>query len=189
MRRILASASPRRADLLRSAGLHFDILPADIDESAFRGEAPMDLVLRLSQQKAATVFDVHPEDLVLAADTVVVSEEGILGKPADAADAVRMLNALSGTTHQVLTGFSLFWPDRPCHQQLCGTRVTFRDLGSDEIEAYVRSGEPLDKAGAYGIQGNAASFVQKIDGSYTNVVGLPLAEVVEALRCGDVPRV
>ncbi|MDA3873160.1 MAG: Maf family protein [Kiritimatiellae bacterium] len=181
MRRILASASPRRADLLRSAGLDFEVIPAHVDETPLRGELPIDLVVRLSQVKAAAVFDQDPDSLVLAADTVVVFNGNILGKPADANAASGMLNALSGQTHQVLTGFSLFRPDRPCHQQVCSTRVTFRRLGPDEIHTYVESGEPLDKAGAYGIQGNAAAFVKKIDGSYTNVVGLPLAEVVEAL--------
>ncbi|MEX2606551.1 MAG: Maf family protein [Kiritimatiellia bacterium] len=182
MRRILASASPRRAELLRSAGLDFEVIPARVDETPLPGEAPADLVARLSHLKAAAVFDVHPDALVLAADTVVVSDGVILGKPADAKEARAMLTALSGRTHQVLTGFSILRPDRPHQQQVCITRVTFRKLGEDDIQAYVRSGDPLDKAGAYGIQGNAASFVQKIHGSYTNVVGLPLAEVVEALR-------
>lgn len=181
MRRILASASPRRADLLRSAGLNFEVIPAQVDESALPGEAPADLVVRLSRLKAAAIFDAYPEALVLGADTVVVSKGMLLGKPADAEEANKMLNALSGETHQVLTGFSIFRPDRPCHQQLCSTHVTFRRLADEEVQVYVDSGEPLDKAGAYGIQGNAAAFVKSIDGSYTNVVGLPLAEVVEAL--------
>jgi septum formation protein len=179
MRRILASASPRRAELLRSAGLEFEVIPTQVDESPLPNEAPADLVLRLSQRKGEVVFTANPEALVLAADTVVVWDGAILGKPADAEEAVEMLTTLSGRTHEVLTGFSLFWPDRAVYQQVCSTQVTFRNLEKDEIQAYVQSGEPLDKAGAYGIQGNAAAFVLKIDGSYTNVVGLPLAQVVE----------
>lgn len=168
--------------MLRSAGLEFEVNPARVHESPLPGEDPSELVVRLSHLKASAIFDAHPEALVLAADTVVVCDGRILGKPADTAEAFEMLTLLSGRTHEVLTGFSIFRPDRPRHQQVCRTFVTFRNLGPSEIQAYAESGEPLDKAGAYGIQSNAAAFVKKINGSYTNVVGLPLAEVVEALK-------
>lgn len=176
---ILASGSPRRAELLRRAGLDFDIIVPDIDEAARPGEAPDEFVQRTAREKAESI----PADnaIVLAADTAVVDGNRILGKPADAADAAAMLRSLSGRTHEVMTGVCI----RHAGGTDCfhiETEVVFRDLSEQEITDYVESGEPMDKAGAYAIQGGAAKMVRRIDGSYSNVVGLPLCEVIEKLE-------
>lgn len=178
---ILASASPRRQALLASAGIALRVDPPRVDEALLPGEAPAAAAERLAQAKAAEVFGRNPGDLVLAADTLVALGAEILGKPASAEEAVAMLERLSGETHAVVTGVALLGPgvEARFHAR---TEVEFRPLSAEEIRAYVRSGEPLDKAGAYGIQGGAAAFVRTIRGSYTNVVGLPLAECVERLR-------
>jgi len=176
MQLILASSSPRRQDLLRAAGFSFEVVAPDVDETLLPEESPEDAVLRLAEAKMDAVMRVRPGAMILAADTVVVLDGEILGKPADAAEAGRMLRALSGREHEVLTGFALCGDDF-VHVESVVTRVRFRDLTDAEIDAYVAGGEPMDKAGGYGIQSGAAHMVQSIDGSYTNVVGLPMAEL------------
>ena len=175
---ILASGSPRRADLLKSAGLDFKVIVPRIDEAPLPGEAPDAFVCRTAREKAESL----PANgaVILAADTAVVDGARILGKPTDAEDAAAMLRSLSGRTHEVMTGVCLRFPERT----LCfhiETSVTFRELSEEEIAAYVASGEPMDKAGAYAIQGGAAKMVRRVDGSYSNVVGMPLCEVIEQL--------
>jgi septum formation protein len=180
---ILASASPRRAELLESAGIRFDVVPGHIDESPFPGELPVDHVLRLAREKAAEVSRRETAGFFIGADTIVLCDGEIMGKPRDNADAVRMLRKLSGRTHQVITGFALVDNGGGCLvSRAVSTDVVFTELTDHDIAAYVATGCPLDKAGAYAIQGGAAYMVERIDGSYTNVVGLPLCEVVTALR-------
>ncbi|MDP2344677.1 MAG: Maf family protein [Deltaproteobacteria bacterium] len=178
MRVVLASASPRRKALLEAAGFVVDVRPADVDEEPLPAELPDALVRRLARAKA-TVHDV--DDAVVAADTTVALGALILNKPVDDDDAARMLRLLSGCTHTVLTG----WCVRRGSDVVDGvvaTSVTFRALGDADIAAYLRSGEHKDKAGAYGIQGAAAVLVSRVEGSLTNVIGLPIDEVVAALR-------
>ena len=168
---ILASSSPRRAELLRAAGINFIVRPADIDETIRPNELPRDYVVRLSREKARAVA--HDNELALGADTTVVINGEIAGKPADAEDAGRMLRALSGRWHEVLTGVTLARADQIL-SAIASTRVKFAQLSDAEIEWYVSTGEPMDKAGAYAIQGYASLFVERIEGSYSNVVGLPV---------------
>ena len=175
---ILASASPRRADLLSQAGIEFEQRPADIDEAFRRGESVEEYVLRLARQKAVTAL--QPKRCCLGADTAVTVRGEVLGKPRDSPDAKRMLRKLSGRPHRVLTGVAVF--DFEGHFRLSlleETWVVFRALSQDEIDEYVATGEPLDKAGAYGIQGAAGKFVEAVIGSHDNVVGLPLNELEE----------
>jgi septum formation protein len=181
MRLVLASASPRRRELLEAAGFAFDVDVADVDETPASNEAPSTYVLRVARAKADAVSPRHPDRPVVAADTAVVIGESILGKPADRTDAVRMLARLSGGTHTVLTGVAVKHAGR-MHAEVEQTTVWMSTLTPDEIEAYVSSGEPLDKAGAYAIQGLASRFIPRIEGSYTNVVGLPVAALVQLLR-------
>ena len=178
---LLASASPRRRELLSGAGFTFEVVPSHIDESPLPAELPRDHALRLACEKAAWTSAHHPGCVVLAADTIVVLDDSILAKPADPADARRMLRALSGRPHTVMTGVCVRSGGRE-DAWVEETRVEFRKLSDADIDAYVATGEPMDKAGAYGIQGGAAHMVLRIEGSYTNVVGLPLAQVVEHLR-------
>lgn len=179
---VLASASPRRRQLLASLGLKCKVAPTDIDETPRPGEDPADYARRLAAEKAAAGAARQPSGrLLLAADTVVALGREILGKPADEHDAARMLRRLSGRTHQVHTAVAARRGDTAA-MRLATTEVTFRSLRDTEIEAYVSSGEPLDKAGAYGIQGVAAIFVTRLSGSYSGVVGLPLCETAELLR-------
>jgi len=180
MRLILASNSPRRRGFLQQLGLSFEVQAADLDESVQPGESPVAYVERLARQKAQAVAAKAAGTVVLGADTTVVVGEAILGKPADAADAARMLAALSGRAHEVLTGVAVVGP--VTLSQVVKTRVYFRAVSAQEIDWYVRTGEPLDKAGAYAIQGLAGAFVTEIEGSPSSVVGLPLAETVELLR-------
>jgi septum formation protein len=181
MRLILASASPRRRELLRTAGLDVEVRPSSVEEAVRPGESPQDFARRAAADKALAVAATAPPDaLVLGADTVVVAGEEILGKPADAA---RMLRALSGVTHRVITGVCLASaPDRIEALRAETTLVTFRPLDEKEIADYIASGEPFDKAGAYGIQGLASKFVTRIEGCYFNVVGLPVALVYDMLK-------
>ncbi len=179
MRLVLASRSPRRVDLLTRAGYRFEVAPADIDESRLEGEPPRELVRRLAREKAAAVAPRHPGAVVLGADTLVVVDGVVLGKPADAAGAAAMLRRLSGRGHEVLTGVALHAPDRCC-DGVQATRVVFRSLSPDDVAWYVATGESTDKAGAYSIQGLASRFVTRLEGSYTNVVGLPM-ELVDGL--------
>ncbi len=186
---ILASASPRRAELLRTIGLKFVIRPSRLPEIAVPGESPEDFVLRVSRSKARHAGKWNEEHWVVAADTVVVNNGEILGKPKDREDAVRMLRGLSGATHRVVTGLTVLPPGG--EEPLCDvaeTAVTFLELSRAEIERYVDSGEPDDKAGAYGIQGRAAVFVEHIEGSYSNVVGLPLSLLYQLLLDAGFPE-
>lgn len=177
---ILASRSPRRAELLAAAGIAFNVRAADIDETPLPGEAPLDYVVRMAEQKAAAVFRA-PGEIILAADTIVVLDSQILGKPKDAADAVQMLAALSGRRHEVITGICLQRVGKTV-LDTASTSVWFSPLTGTEIHSYVASGEPMDKAGAYGIQGLASRFIHRIEGSYSNVVGLPVALVYRHLQ-------
>ena len=181
---ILASASPRRAELLRAAGIAFEIHPAHVDEDVRDGESPEAYVLRVAEEKARVVAARFPDRLVLAADTTVVLDQHILGKPCDDDDARRMLGILSGRVHDVLSGVCIAGPADSGHVdvRLARTTVEFARLTAEEIRGYVKSGEPTDKAGAYAIQGFASRFVTRIEGSYSNVVGLPVALVYEMLR-------
>ena len=200
---ILASASPRRQEILRSAGISFEVQPADVDEAVLPNERPRDCAERLAREKASRVWRSRREDTVLGADTIVTVGEAILGKPVDAKDAMRMLRMLSGGKHQVTTGV--------CLVKLLGTHVagvdghrrrnddlgsenawvrtasettlvTMTELSEDDIRDYVATGEPMDKAGAYAIQGIASRWIPRIEGDYNNVVGLPMALVYKMLR-------
>lgn len=184
---VLASASPRRQDLLRAAGISFTVQPANVDENLIAGESARVYAERLAREKAMAVWQVRPHDVVLGADTVVVIDKQILGKPADAADAARMLRMLSGKTHQVITGVCIASSKESPGQ--CQTRVSsettvvyVNEISSDEIRGYVASGEPMDKAGAYAIQGVASRWIPRIEGDYSNVVGLPVALVYRILQ-------
>ena len=174
-RLVLASASPRRKDLLADLGLPFDVRPADVDETPQPGESPEALVARLAGSKAeAGARATGPDAVVVGADTIVAIGDDVLGKPADAVGAADMLRRLAAATHRVLTGVAVAVTARPTALEVVTTDVTFRSLTADEIAAYVATGEPLDKAGAYGIQGQGGALVASIDGPYDNVVGLPL---------------
>jgi len=178
---VLASASPRRAELLRAAGIDFDVQPANVDETLAGGEVPDEYVSRLAEAKARLVYEGDVRRIVLAADTAVVVDEHVLGKPQDDADAVRMLRMLSGRSHQVLTAVSVFHPGQIVDTRIDTTTVEFASLSDTDIRWYVSSGEPMDKAGAYAVQGLASRFVTRIEGSYSNVVGLPVALVYQML--------
>ncbi|MFN8643506.1 MAG: Maf family protein [Candidatus Binatia bacterium] len=188
---VLGSASPRRAALLREMGILFAVLASDVPETPQPQESPAAFAQRVAVDKGAAVARRRPEDWVLAADTVVVVGAAILGKPRDAGDARRMLRQLADRRHEVLTGVALFAPGGVRVEALVvRTTVAFRALTDDEIAAYVASGEPADKAGAYAIQGGAAGFVREIAGSLTNVIGLPVDEVRAMLvRQGVAPGV
>lgn len=177
---VLASGSPRRLELLRRLGVEPTVRPADIDETPRPGEAPADLVTRLAAAKARDV-DAAPGELVVAADTVVAVGTRVLGKPRDRDDAARMLGELSGRVHHVLTGVAVRLGDAS-HVDVATTRVTFRLLDPREIAWYVATGEPDDKAGAYGLQGAGAVLVEGIEGSDTNVIGLPLVLTITLAR-------
>jgi septum formation protein len=184
MKLILASSSPRRAEILRNAGISFFVLTSAIDETPVPGESPNDLVLRLANAKAELVAAraVGPA-IVIAADTIVTLDGKILGKPRSSDDARRMLEQLAGRTHWVVTGVALTrLPDAAHLEFVESTLVHFDPLSSEEISAYLSTGEPYDKAGAYAIQGRAARYIPRIEGCYFNVVGLPLARVTAALQ-------
>ena len=175
---ILGSASPRRVALLGELGVAFTVYASDIAEVPAAGESAESFAMRAAREKGAAVATARPGAWVLAADTVVVVDGAILGKPADAAEARAMLRRLSGRAHEVLTAVALIAPDGVLAEQVLGrSGVQFRSLAEAEIAAYVASGEPADKAGAYAIQGGAAGFVQRVVGSMTNIIGLPLDEV------------
>jgi septum formation protein len=185
-RLVLASASPRRRELLSRLGLEFEVRPVESDETPRPGERPEALVLRLALAKARAAA--RPGELALGADTVVAADGALLGKPADDEEARCMLSALSDRSHEVWTGVALVEVPAAAgtgklreRARACRTEVVFRVLSESEIDAYVASGEPRDKAGAYAIQGGAASFVARVEGDYTNVVGLPLPLVEELL--------
>lgn len=175
-RLVLASGSPRRAEILRSVGWDFEALPVDIDETLADGEGAFEYVERLSREKAEAAARLSHGGLILGADTTVVVDQDVLGKPCDEDEARRMLLRLSGRWHAVLTGVTLIrvGESRKCLVAHESTRVLFAALSDDEINWYVASGEPMDKAGAYAIQGRAALFIEKIEGDYWNIVGLPM---------------
>ncbi len=179
---ILASSSPRRQELLRDAGFLFEVHPAHVPEERAAGESPLQYACRLAREKAQAVARDFPGRYVLGADTVVVVEDQVLEKPRDAQDAARMLHLLSGKGHQVITAVSLVRPEGNSDTRTSTTQVYFREVAEEEIVRYVSSGEPMDKAGAYAIQGGAAQWIQRIEGEYSNVVGLPLSLVKEMLR-------
>lgn len=186
---VLASASPRRRELLTQAGYRHEVIVSNIEEKRRQGERPEEYVQRNAREKAIAVCSHQPvavaKSLVLAADTIVVAfDNEVLEKPADANDARRMLGKLSARTHRVMTGYALCngTTGEVIECKAVQTQVLFRELFEDEIERYIASGEPFDKAGSYGIQGHALTFVESIEGSYTNVVGLPMAHVVLTLR-------
>ena len=179
---ILASASPRRQELLREAGISFEVHPAHIPEVRNPQEAPVDYALRLAQEKALKIAERFPHDYVLGADTIVVVDEQVLEKPQDDADAARMLRLLSGRPHQVTTAVALAAPQKRIDARACTTQVFFRQLEEKEIQEYIAGREPMDKAGAYAIQGGAARWVVRLEGDYSNVVGLPLPVVTGMLR-------
>ena len=176
----LASTSPRRREILAALGLEFSIVHVDVDESPLPGESPADMVVRLAIAKAEAA-EAGPADIVIAADTAVVADQHVLGKPADQDDCVAMLELLSGRVHQVVTGVAVH-NSSGTRTTLSTTDVYFRDIDRDEALAYWHSGEPQDKAGAYAIQGIAGAFVERIEGSYSGVVGLPVFETVALLE-------
>jgi septum formation protein len=190
---ILASASPRRQDLLRAAGIAVTVQPTNIPEVSLDGEIAKMFAERLAHEKAWSIFKQHPTDFVLGADTVVVVDKEILGKPRNPADAERMLRLLSGRTHEVITAVCVMGPKSsapagPKPEAALGdtrsetTVVTMNAMSDDEIRAYVATGEPMDKAGAYAIQGMASRWIPRIEGDYSNVVGLPVALVYRMLK-------
>jgi septum formation protein len=200
---VLASASPRRQELLRNAGISFTVQVADVDETPLAGEGACECAERLAREKALKVWQTRRRDMVLGADTVVVVDGTMLGKPADSQDAARMLRLLSGRTHQVITGVCVIMPLGVQHPVLGAlqpgvapesvtgamelraasetTTVTMINISDEEILGYVASGEPMDKAGAYAIQGRASRWIPRIEGDYSNVVGLPVALVYRML--------
>jgi len=176
-RLVLASASPRRADLLAQLGLRFEVRPAGVDE------APRDLALRLARDKALVVDPAPAPSVVVAADTLVVLDGEVLGKPADTMEAARFVSRLAGRTHEVMTGFAVrAHPEETIETDLAVSRVTFAPMTLEESDWYARSGEGLDKAGAYALQGIGAIFVRSVEGSYTNVIGLPMERLYPHLR-------
>ncbi len=185
----LASRSPRRAELLRQIGVEFSIHALDIDESRLPGEAPAEYVCRLAEAKARVARgQLRASDAdcrVLAADTTIAIDGDIIGKPADSVDCRRILARLSARQHQVLTAVALAWQDRVA-TRLSQNRVSFRALSESEVEAYCACDEPMDKAGAYAIQGKAAVFVERLEGSYSAVMGLPLYETAELLQRAEI---
>ena len=184
---ILASASPRRAEILTAVGWEYEKQIADIDETDLPGEKPADYVRRLAREKAVAVGEKYTDALVLGADTIVVIEGEIVGKPKDLADARRMLKMLSGRWHEVLTGVALVKitaGNLETKVDMQRTRVKFVELNDAEIEFLVELGEPLDKAGAYAVQAQAALFIERIEGDYWNVVGLPVSLVYELFKNG-----
>ena len=176
---VLASQSPRRRELLGQMGIKFSLASADIEERQSAGEAAADFVTRMAQEKAFAVAARFPESWILAADTIVVLQGKILGKPEDKSDAVRMLTAIAGNWHQVLTAFTLHYPQRQISvSRLDSSRVKIAALSAEQVKAYIDTGEPLDKAGSYAVQGIGGAFVESIEGSPTTVIGLPLPLVL-----------
>ncbi|MBN2568450.1 MAG: septum formation inhibitor Maf [Deltaproteobacteria bacterium] len=182
-RLILASASPRRRELLDGIGLDFEIIPSGVDEEFREGESPREHVMRLAREKAFAVSRENPHSWVLGADTEVVIDGDVLGKPDTHEEAREMLNRLIGRMHLVITGFSIAGENAGVSiDDAVESQVFFKEMSHDEIEWYIKTGEPYDKAGGYAIQGKGALFVKEIRGSHTNVIGLPLCEVLSALE-------
>ncbi|MCA9483800.1 MAG: septum formation protein Maf [Nitrospina sp.] len=181
-RLILASQSPRRRDLLEEAGVPFDVLPADIEEVTDPGLSPADNVTALAAAKARRVAEDRPGRFVLGADTIVVLDNEILGKPRDREDARAMLSRLAGNTHHVITGFAIVTPEGRVLTEAVTSSVTMKPVTAATIETYLDTGEPMDKAGAYAIQGQGNALIAGYEGSYHNIVGLPVEEVLTQLR-------
>ena len=182
-RLILASESPRRYELLKQVGLDFDVIPSGIEEDCIKGESPRKHVLRLAEAKALDVGNQHPDRWVIAADTIVYVDHSILGKPKSREEAKKMLRRLSGKEHRVLTGFSVQHLERGRRdREAVQTAVRVKKLAQPEIDWYIKTGEPFDKAGAYAVQGIGSFMIESIKGSYTNVVGLPVCELIEMLN-------
>lgn len=180
---ILASASPRRQELLRSLGLKFKTIPAHVNEDYIDGESPRKHVKRLAQDKALTLSHKYPDAWVLGADTIVVIDDLILGKPKNKTQARQMLERLSGREHKVFTGFTITRRlSSVIKTKVVRSAVRFKPISAEEMEWYISCNEPYDKAGGYAVQGKGAYFIQAIRGSYTNVIGLPLCEVLEELK-------
>ncbi len=178
---MLASASPRRQELLRNAAIPFTVQSAGIDETALAGESPRNCAERLARDKARAISRLRPQEFVLGADTIVVVDGAMLGKPRDTADAARMLRMLAGRSHQVITGVCVkAAANEDVRSEI--TSVTMREVSDDEIQAYVATGEPMDKAGGYAIQGIASRWIPRIEGDYSNVMGLPVSLVYRMLR-------
>ena len=179
---ILASSSPRRHEFLKMLGLDFDVIPSRVAEEFVDGELPQEHVLRLAEAKALDVAREHPDQWVIAADTIVCVNGSTLGKPKSREEALEMLQRLSGREHQVLTGFAVcHWNRKKEGRQSVRTEVRVKTLAPGEMEWYANTGEPFDKAGAYGIQGIGSFMIESICGSYTNVVGLPVCELLQLL--------
>lgn len=178
---VLASGSPRRRDLLTLIGIPHEVHPANVDETYFTGEQPREHAERLARAKAEKVSALENEALVIGADTIVVVDEAVLGKPQTEPDAARMLALLSGRTHVVMTAVAASYRGRVL-SSVEAVRVTFRDLTGEEIDSYIATGEPMDKAGAYGIQGYGATIVRGVDGDFFAVMGLPLVRLVELMN-------
>ena len=184
---ILASQSPRRRYLLQQAGLTFSVIPASFDENSVEVSEPAAYVKTLAEAKAGEVADQYPDNWVIGADTIVTIDRSILGKPASSDEAREMLIRLSGQSHFVYTGYAIVCKNAStCVSNSVRTTVVFKNLSDDEIDWYIQTGEPFDKAGAYAIQGLGTFLVRRINGSYTNVVGLPVCEVIETLLELDV---
>ena len=184
---ILASKSPRRKYLLEQAGLTFSIIPSDFDERTVTISEPDAYVKKLAEAKASDISEQHPASWIIGADTIVLIDNKILGKPGSNAEARSMLKQLSGKTHQVLTGYCICCKNKnTVYSETAKTDVHFKSLSNAEIDWYIQSGEPFDKAGAYAIQGIGTFLVKRINGSYTNVVGLPVCEVIEYLMAQGV---
>ncbi|MBU2027582.1 MAG: septum formation inhibitor Maf [Proteobacteria bacterium] len=180
---ILASASPRRIELLKLMGIDFSVVPSGVDETFQGRETPREHVLRLSEEKALAVSHRHPDAWVLGADTIVIVAGEVLGKPESIPEAKEMLEKLSGREHEVFTGFSIVRQDTGIRvRNVVASSVLFREISGDEMSWYAGLEEPYDKAGAYAVQGMGAFFIREIRGSYTNVMGLPLCEVIDALK-------
>ncbi len=178
---VLASSSPRRRDLLNLIGIGHDVRPADLDETYMVGEEPKAHAERLARAKAEAIAAAEPESLVIGADTVVVIDGAVLGKPRDAAEALRMLSMLEGRTHSVLTGIAAVWQGTLV-SRIVSVDVTFKPLTGEELSSYIATGEPMDKAGAYGIQGYGATIVSRIEGDYFAVMGLSLVALVALIN-------
>jgi septum formation protein len=180
---ILASASPRRIELLKAMGLDFKILPSGVEEEFLEGETPQNHVLRLSEKKAKAIMKIHPDAWIIGADTIVVIHDEILGKPKTPNQAREMLGKLSGKSHRVFTGFTITRGKyNLLVKDVIESLVSFKVISDNEMDWYVNSEEPYDKAGGYAVQGMGAFLIKEIHGSYTNVIGLPLCEVITALK-------
>lgn len=184
---ILASRSPRRSELLRSLGLKFEVSPSNVEENSDPRVSPEQNALNIARDKARWVARQNPDCYVLGADTMVVLDQEIIGQPADAEDAFRILSQLAGKEHRVITGVVLISPEEEEYETAAVSTVTIKSISSDEIRSYIATGEPLDKAGAYAIQGEGAHLVESWEGSYSNIVGLPLEALTDLLKQAGFP--